>query len=70
VAALGNLGGFVAPAWGGILIDATGRDSAAFIFWGALMFLGGLFILPMKETGSRVRALSAAKGAMEERKKG
>lgn len=49
---LGNLGSFLAPLLGGILIDATGRESTAFLFWGILMALGALFILPMKETGA------------------
>jgi MFS family permease len=58
VAGIGNLGGFVAPALGGKFIDSTGKEWTAFIFWGLLMFIGALFILPMKETGSKVKALS------------
>jgi nitrate/nitrite transporter NarK len=64
VTALGNLGGFVAPAWGGKLIDSTGKESVAFIFWGLLMFMGALFILPMKETGSRIKTLSAGENTV------
>lgn len=48
---VGTLGSFLAPMLGGILIDATGTEISAFIFWGILMALGALFILPMKETG-------------------
>lgn len=51
---VGNLGSFLAPLLGGVLIDATGRASNAFIFWGILMATGALFILPMKETGATV----------------
>jgi AAHS family 3-hydroxyphenylpropionic acid transporter len=61
VAALGNLGGFVAPAWGGKLIDSTGKESVAFIFWGILMLMGGLFILPMKETGFKGKVFPSEK---------
>jgi hypothetical protein len=32
------------------------------------MFIGALFILPMKETGSKVKALSVIEDAVEERK--
>jgi MFS family permease len=51
---VGNLGSFIAPLLGGILIDETGREGTAFVFWGILMALGALFILPMKETGTKM----------------
>jgi len=50
---VGTLGSFLAPMLGGILIDATGTEITAFIFWGILMACGAFFILPMKETGTR-----------------
>ena len=50
---VGTLGSFLAPVIGGILIDTTGTESTAFIFWGILMACGAFFILPMKETGTR-----------------
>jgi CP family cyanate transporter-like MFS transporter len=50
---VGTFGSFIAPLMGGILIDTTGSEITAFVFWGILMAIGALFILPMKETGSR-----------------
>jgi MFS family permease len=52
--ALGSFGGFIAPFVGGRIIDSSGRDDAAFIFWGLLMVIGAVFVLPMKETGGKV----------------
>jgi hypothetical protein len=46
--------------WGG-LIDSTGKESVAFIFWGTLMLMGGLFILPMKETGFKGKVFPSEK---------
>jgi len=54
---IGNLGNFVAPILGGKIIDLTGKELIAFIFWGILMAIGALLILPMKETGSKMKAL-------------
>jgi MFS family permease len=54
---IGNLGNFVVPLLGGKIIDLTGKELTAFIFWGILMIIGALFILPMKETGSKLKLL-------------
>jgi nitrate/nitrite transporter NarK len=54
---IGNLGNFVVPLLGGKIIDLTGKELTAFIFWGILMIIGALFILPMKETGSKMKSL-------------
>jgi nitrate/nitrite transporter NarK len=62
---LGTLGSFVAPAIGGKIIDATGKEWGAFVFWGLLMLIGSLLILPMKETGSKVKALLVIENPME-----
>jgi len=62
---LGALGSFMAPAIGGKIIDATGKGWCAFVFWGLLMAIGALFILPMKETGSKIKALSVIENPME-----
>lgn len=48
---VGTLGSFLAPLMGGILIDTTGSEITAFLFWGILMAIGAFFILPMQETG-------------------
>ncbi len=58
VGTIGNLGRFVVPIIGGKIIDSTGEELIAFSFWGVLMVIGALFILPMKETGYKIKALS------------
>lgn len=55
---IGSIGSFIAPILGGKIIDSTGRHETAFIFWGVLMVVGALFILFIKETGSKMKTLS------------
>ena len=64
-ATFGSLGRFFIPIVGGKIIDLTGTGLAAFFFWGMLMLIGSLFILPMKEMGHRVKTISAIKEPME-----
>ena len=61
VGTLGNLGNFFAPIIGGKIIDSTGKEWIAFIFWGLLMTIGALFIFPMKETGPKVKTFPELK---------
>jgi MFS family permease len=65
VGSLGNFGSFVAPALGGAIIDVTGREWTGFIFWGVLMVIGSLVILPMKETGHKMKTLAVIENPME-----
>jgi MFS family permease len=61
---IGNLGSFVAPVVGGKIIDSTGEEWTAFFFWGVLMVIGALFILPMKETGYKIKTFSVIEKPM------
>lgn len=65
VGTLGNFGSFIAPMLGGKLIDATGKQGAAFIFWGLLMVIGALLIFPMRETGNKIKTLAVIENPME-----
>ena len=65
VGTIGNLGSFVAPILGGKIIDLTGREGDAFFFWGIMMIIGSLFIIPMKETGYKMKTLYVIENPME-----
>ena len=47
--AVGNLGAFVSPIIGGVIIDVTGVNWSGFLFWGFLLAAVVIFILPVKE---------------------
>jgi NNP family nitrate/nitrite transporter-like MFS transporter len=61
---IGSLGSFIAPILGGKLIDVTGKEWTAFLFWGMLLAAGALFILPMKETGKKVKTLAVSESSV------
>ena len=53
---LGNAGGFVGPVVAGILMDATGSPTPAFMFMGAAIIVGAILALMVPETGQKKQA--------------
>lgn len=47
--AIGNLGAFVSPVIGGVIMDVTGVNWSGFLFWGFLLASVAIFILPVRE---------------------